>query len=57
MDPNEVADALGGRDRIVAIFDQRLPVVAEIENMDKPWAATLFGSGLGGVLELPQACR
>jgi len=28
------------------IFDQRLRVLAAIENMDKPWIATLFGNCL-----------
>jgi len=40
-----------------AVFDQRLRVLAAIENMDKPSIATLFGYCLGGGLELPLACH
>lgn len=57
MDLKEVAGALGDSERINAIFDQRLRVLAAIENMDKPWIATLFGNCLGGGLELPLACH
>jgi enoyl-CoA hydratase/carnithine racemase len=40
-----------------AVFDQRLRVIAAIENMGKPWIATLFGYCLGGGLELPLGCH
>jgi enoyl-CoA hydratase len=40
-----------------AVFDQRLRVIASIENMGKPWVATLFGYCLGGGLELPLGCH
>jgi len=40
-----------------AIFDQRLRVIAAIEQMGKPWVATLFGYCLGGGLELPLGCH
>lgn len=40
-----------------ALFDQRLKVLSAIENMGKPWIATLFGYCLGGGLELPLACH
>jgi len=40
-----------------ALFDQRLQVLSAIENMGKPWIATLFGFCLGGGLELPLACH
>ena len=40
-----------------ALFDQRLKVLSAIENMGKPWVATLFGFCLGGGLELPLACH
>jgi enoyl-CoA hydratase len=46
--------ARGGPD---AVFDQRLRVLAAIENMEKPSIATLFGYCLGGGLELPLACH
>jgi enoyl-CoA hydratase len=38
-------------------FDQRLRVTAAIENMGKPWIATLFGYCLGAGLELPLGCH
>jgi enoyl-CoA hydratase len=40
-----------------ALFDQRLRVIATIENMGKPWIVTLFGYCLGGGLELPLGCH
>ncbi|MDH3685929.1 MAG: enoyl-CoA hydratase/isomerase family protein [Myxococcales bacterium] len=40
-----------------AVFDQRLRVLAAIENLEKPVIATLFGYCLGGGLELPLACH
>lgn len=40
-----------------ALFDQRLLVIAAIENMGKPWVVTLFGFCLGGGLELPLGCH
>ena len=57
MNLKEIAGALRDRERIDVIFDQRLRVLAAIENMDKPWIATLFGNCLGGGLELPLACH
>jgi enoyl-CoA hydratase/carnithine racemase len=40
-----------------AIFDQRLRVLAAIENLEKPVITTLYGYCLGGGLELPLACH
>ncbi len=40
-----------------ALLDQRLRVIAAIENMGKPWIATLFGYCLGGGLEVPLGCH
>ena len=40
-----------------ALFDQRLRVIAAIENMGKPWVVTLFGFCLGGGLEVPLGCH
>jgi enoyl-CoA hydratase len=57
MNLKEIVGALGDREQIDVIFDQRLRVLAAIENMDKPWIATLFGNCLGGGLELPLACH
>ena len=50
----EGIEKLGSAD---AVFDQRLRVIARIENMGKPWVATLFGYCLGGGLELPLGCH
>ena len=38
-------------------FDQRLRLIAAIENMGKPWIVTLFGYCLGAGLELPLGCH
>ncbi len=40
-----------------ALFDQRLKVIAAIENMSKPVIATLYGYCLGGGLEIPLGCH
>ena len=40
-----------------ALFDQRLKVISEIENMNKPWIVTMFGYCLGGGLEIPLGCH
>ncbi len=40
-----------------AVFDQRLRVLAAIENLNKPVIAVLNGYCLGGGLELPLACH
>jgi enoyl-CoA hydratase/carnithine racemase len=39
------------------VLDQRLRVLAAIEQLDKPVIATMFGYCLGGGLELPLACH
>lgn len=57
MNLKELAPALGDRRRVDEILDQRLRVLSAIENMRKPWVATLFGHCLGGGLELPLACH
>lgn len=57
MNLKELIGVLGDTRRIDEILDQRLAVLATIENMDKPWIATLFGNCLGGGLELPLACH
>ena len=44
----------GGMD---ALLDQRLALIAKIENMHKPWIATLYGYCLGGGLEIPLGCH
>jgi enoyl-CoA hydratase len=57
MNLKELAPLLGDRRRVDEILDQRLRVLSVIENMGKPWVATLFGNCLGGGLELPLACH
>ncbi len=57
MNLKELAPTLGDRRRVDEILDQRLRVLSAIENMGKPWVATLFGNCLGGGLELPLACH
>jgi enoyl-CoA hydratase/carnithine racemase len=57
MNLKELAPLLGDRARVDEILDQRLRVLSAIENMGKPWIATLFGNCLGGGLELPLACH
>lgn len=57
MNLKEIAGSMSDPARLDDIFDQRLRVLAAIENMDKSWIATLFGNCLGGGLELPLACH
>lgn len=57
MNLKELIGALADTQRLDAILDQRLRVLSAIENMTKPWVATLFGNCLGGGLELPLACH
>jgi enoyl-CoA hydratase/carnithine racemase len=57
MDLKQLGAAAAARGGPEAVFDQRLRVLAAIENMDKPSIATLFGYCLGGGLELPLACH
>jgi len=57
MNLKQLVASLGDRARLDEVLDQRLRVLAAIENMDKPWIATLFGNCLGGGLELPLACH
>ncbi|MDE0886229.1 MAG: enoyl-CoA hydratase/isomerase family protein [Myxococcota bacterium] len=57
MDLKQLQSGSAARGGPEAVFDQRLRVLAAIENMDKPSIATLFGYCLGGGLELPLACH
>ena len=57
MNLKELMAVLGDRRRVDEILDQRLRVLAAVEDMSKPWIATLFGNCLGGGLELPLACH
>jgi len=57
MHLKQMAGTVKSRGDMEALLDQRLRVLAAIENMEKPWIATLFGYCLGGGLELPLACH
>lgn len=57
MDLKELPRGIREKGSADALFDQRLRVLSAIENMGKPWVATLFGYCLGGGLELPLACH
>lgn len=57
MDLKQLQTQAAERGGFEAVLDQRLRVLAKIENMGKPSIATLFGYCLGGGLELPLACH
>lgn len=57
MNLKELPRGISQMGSIEAVLDQRLRVLAAIENLDKPVVATLFGYCLGGGLELPLACH
>ena len=57
MNLKELVPILGDQAAFDELLDQRLRVLSAIENMAKPWVATLFGHCLGGGLELPLACH
>ena len=57
MDLKQLMSGTENRGGLEAVLDQRLRVLASIENMDKPSIATLYGYCLGGGLELPLACH
>ena len=57
MDLKQLMTGAGERGGFEAVLDQRLRVLAAIENMDKPSIATLYGYCLGGGLEFPLACH
>jgi len=57
MDLKQLRSEAAARGGFEAVLDQRLRVLAAIENMSKPSIATLFGFCLGGGLELPLACH
>lgn len=57
MDLKELPRGIEEKGGMDALLDQRLRVLSAIENMGKPWVATLFGYCLGGGLELPLACH
>lgn len=57
MDLKQLPEGIKRMGSSDAVFDQRLRVIAAIENMGKPWVATLYGYCLGGGLELPLGCH
>jgi enoyl-CoA hydratase/carnithine racemase len=57
MDLKQLPEGVKRAGSIEAIFDQRLRVLAAIENLPKPVVAVLCGYCLGGGLELPLACH
>lgn len=57
MNLKQLGEGIEQKGSIDALLDQRLRVLAMIENMEKPVIAVLFGYCLGGGLELPLACH
>ncbi len=57
MDLKQLPQGVKVKGSIDAVFDQRLRVLAAIEEMEKPSIAVLYGYCLGGGLELPLACH
>ncbi len=57
MDLKQLPEGIRRKGSIEAVLDQRLRVLAAIENMEKPVIAVLYGYCLGGGLELPLACH
>jgi enoyl-CoA hydratase len=57
MDLKQMPEGIERKGSIEAVFDQRLRVLAAIENMEKPAIAVMYGYCLGGGLELPLACH
>jgi len=57
MNVKQLPEGIKQKGSAEAVFDQRLNVISKIENMGKPWVATLFGYCLGGGLELPLGCH
>jgi enoyl-CoA hydratase len=57
MNLKQLPEGIAREGTVDALLDQRLRVIAAIENMRKPWVATLFGYCLGGGLEVPLGCH
>ncbi|HEY5625617.1 MAG TPA: enoyl-CoA hydratase/isomerase family protein [Dehalococcoidia bacterium] len=57
MNLKQLPEGMSRMGGIDAVLDQRLRVLAAIENMEKPWVAVMYGYCLGGGLELPLACH
>lgn len=57
MDLKQLPEGVKRKGSIETVFDQRLRVLAAIEQLEKPSIAVLYGYCLGGGLELPLACH
>jgi enoyl-CoA hydratase len=57
MDLKQLPEGIERMGSAEAVFDQRLRVLAAIEDLPKPVIAVLCGYCLGGGLELPLACH
>ncbi|MEZ5503016.1 MAG: enoyl-CoA hydratase/isomerase family protein [Halioglobus sp.] len=57
MNLKQLGEGIARMGGIDALLDQRLRVLAMIENLEKPVIAALCGYCLGGGLELPLACH
>ncbi len=57
MDLKQLPQGVARMGSVEAVFDQRLRVLAAVENLPKPVIAVLYGYCLGGGLELPLACH
>lgn len=57
MDLKQLPDGIKRFGSAEGLFDQRLRILAAIENLLKPVVAVMFGYCLGGGLELPLACH
>ena len=57
MNLKQLPEGIERKGSFEALLDQRLRVISKIENMNKPWIATMYGYCLGGGLELPLGCH
>ena len=57
MNLKETEEDIARKGGTEAVLDQALRIITKIENMDKPWIATLYGYCLGGGLEFPLGCH
>ena len=57
MNLKQIPEGAKRKGSFEALLDQRLRVISKIENMNKPWIATMYGYCLGGGLELPLGCH
>ncbi len=57
MNLKQLPEGIQQKGSMDALFDQRLKIIASIENMAKPVIATLYGYCLGAGLEIPLGCH